>query len=237
MTGRVERFSGVDVEVVSRPLDMVGGDIHDVRPLPDGRIRLLLADATGHGVRASLVTMPIRSEYESIRETAAGPAEALRALNDRIAVRLGHLVVHFTAICLDLDPRAGLVTYAAGAAPGPCLVRAAQPRELDSGGPFVGLRADAPFPAWRVELQPGDVFCLFTDGLFEQWAGDGQQFGTDRLMRAVADAARLGLPLGAGACSALDLFMAGRPLTDDLTFLGLRWMGPAARGDAEANAA
>ena len=218
-----QQLPGVDMEVIYRPLDLVGGDIYDIMSVGEGPIRIFLADATGHGVQASLTTMFIMGEYDRVKHSGLSPSGALRAMNDEIARSYGRLAMHFTALCLDLDRREGTITYAGAAAPHPCLVREGEVRELESGGSFVGLMPDVTFPEWRVALKPGDTVCLFTDGLFEPWNQDGLQFGEERLHQALGAAREARRPLGASAYAELERFMGGRPLADDVTFLGVRW--------------
>jgi sigma-B regulation protein RsbU (phosphoserine phosphatase) len=218
-----QQLPGVDMEVIYRPLDMVGGDIYDIMAVGEGPIRIFLADATGHGVQASLTTMFIMGEYDRVKHSGLSPAGALRAMNDEIARSYGRLAMHFTALCLDLDRREGTVTYAGAAAPPPYLVRDGELRELEGGGSFVGLMPDVAFPEWRLSLKPGDTICLFTDGLFEPWNEDGHQFGEERLHRALRSAREERRPLGASAYAELERFMGGKALADDVTFLGIRW--------------
>jgi sigma-B regulation protein RsbU (phosphoserine phosphatase) len=218
-----QQLPGVDMEVIYRPLDMVGGDIYDIMAVGEGPIRIFLADATGHGVQASLTTMFIMGEYDRVKHSGLSPAAALRTMNDEIARSYGRLAMHFTALCLDLDRREGTVTYSSAAAPPPCLVRDGEVRELESGGSFVGLMPDVTFPEWRLSLKPGDSVCLFTDGLFEPWNQDGLQFGEERLHRALRVAREERRPLGATAYGELERFMGGKTLADDVTFLGIRW--------------
>jgi serine phosphatase RsbU (regulator of sigma subunit) len=59
--------------------------------------------------------------------------------------------------------------------------------------------------------------------LFEPWNEQGHQFGEERLHRALSSASEAHRPLGASAYAELERFMGGRPLADDVTFLGIRW--------------
>ena len=74
--------------------------------------------------------------------------------------------------------------------------------ELETGGSFVGLTADAEFPEWSVSLRAGDAVCVFSDGLSEALDAQGRTFGERRLYDAIAAASRAGLPLAAEALRA-----------------------------------
>ena len=215
------RVAGVSVGVHYRPLDRVSGDLYDLSVLDDGRLRVFVADATGHGVAAGLTTMFLRSEYEVARRTYATAPEVLRALNDRITGTLGALRMRFTALVADLDPTTGAVSYATAAHAGPVAVLGGRPVELPSGGTFVGLVAAATFAAQELSLAPGDGLFLFTDGLPDARRGDGATFG-EALAAACASAHGRDDP-AAEVAAALDAFLGGATPADDVTVIALRW--------------
>lgn len=220
---------GLDMETIYRPVDLVGGDLYDVVKLGDHRVRVFLADAVGHGVRAALTTMFIKSEYEFLKRTASGPGELLRLLNTRIAHTYGHLGMRFTAVCLDVDVTRGLLRHASAAHPDICLVRRSVLTELDGGGAFIGVHADADFPERRTVLEKGDGVYLFTDGISEQWSSTGEAFGDPRLYAAIAEAHASGTAAGEAVLARLEEFVGNTPkliggtMLDDITFIGLRW--------------
>jgi serine phosphatase RsbU (regulator of sigma subunit) len=216
--------TGVGVEIVYRPLDLVGGDLHHVSTPRDGLLRVFVADATGHGIKASLTTMLILSEYEAVRLAPVGPAEVLRELNERVARVYSHLGMHFTAVCMDIDAGRRELRHASAAHPGPLLVRAGAIRELAAGGPLMGLASEVTFPEWTVPLLNEDVVLAFTDGATEAFGPSGEPFGDDRLAEALRAAALEQRPAGAAVSAALDAFVgAGKPLGDDLTLVTLHF--------------
>lgn len=217
---------GSAIDLVYRPLELVGGDLHHLSALDEKTLRVFLADATGHGIKASLTTMLILSEYEIVKRDAAGPAAVLAALNDRLATTYAHLAVRFTAACLDFDLARGRLRHASAAHPAPWLLRDGEPRELESGGTFVGLLAGTTYPEWSVDLEAGDGVLTFTDGATEAFGGGGEPFGELRLSRAAARAASHGRAPGAAALEALERFVgAGSGLGDDVTIVSVRWLG------------
>ncbi len=211
---------GVTVDVLYRPLDVVGGDLYHVSPRPGGRVRVFLADATGHGIRASLSMMLILSEYETARD-AADPASVLFWLNERFTSAHAHLGVRFTALCADLDAARGEIVLASAAHPAPWLLGRGGAVELATGGPFVGLAAGAEYPQSSAPLTRSDVFVAFTDGLTETFDPRGAAFGEDRLLAACAKAAAGGW--AAAAEHALDQFRGERPLDDDAMLVAVAW--------------
>lgn len=216
-------ISGVAFDIVYRPLDLVGGDVYDVSVDADDRIRLFVADATGHGVGASLATMFIKGEYDQNRELR--PAELLRAMNDDIARLYGRLEMRFTATCVEIDRARRQITYASAGHPAPCRVAGGDVVELESGGPFMGIVPGLEFPEWTAAFEPGDGLYVYTDGVVEEWNAANDAFGERRLFAAIGDALRAGRPVADAVCASLDDFVDGHPLHDDITLLGVRWQG------------
>jgi sigma-B regulation protein RsbU (phosphoserine phosphatase) len=212
---------GLDVDVVYRPLDLVGGDFYDLGPVGDDCLRLFIADATGHGVKASLTTMLILSELAQVWPTAAGPAALLSGLNERIAASYAHLGVRFTATCVELDRARGVLRHATAAHPAPWIVHAGEPRELEAGGTFMGLVAGAEFPEWTTPLSPGDAVLALTDGATEALV-NGTQFDA-RLPEVLRQACQTGAPLAGAVAAALQTFAGEAGLDDDVTLIAARW--------------
>jgi serine phosphatase RsbU (regulator of sigma subunit) len=216
---------GVDIEVHYRPVDMVGGDLYQVSSLGDDGLRVFVADATGHGVKASLTTVLIMSEYEFVKNDPRGPAAVLEALNQRLATTFGHLSVQFTAALLDFDLRAGVLRHASAAHPAPVLMRDGALSELEDGGTFMGLVPDVSFPEWTVPIRRGDAVVTFTDGATESFSLDGSPFGDARLHEVLVAASAANAPLGASVMDAVVTFSGQPTLSDDLTIVSVRWLG------------
>ena len=221
MLGAAPRVSGAAVEVVYVPLGLVGGDLYAVSV--DGpRVRVLVADATGHGVRASFTTMFIKSGYEAVRRTAPDPASLLAALNETIAHTYRSAEMLFSAACVDLDLATGKLWMASAAHPPICVVRAGDPQLIEGGGAFLGLRPGMKFTLREDAIAPGDAVYLYTDGFTEARKGQ-EQFGEERFIAAIADAHARGVPAGAAVVAAVNAFLDGGALEDDGAFVGLRY--------------
>lgn len=208
------------LELAYRPLDQVGGDLYDVTPVPASTVRFFIADATGHGVPAALVTMLVRSAYESVKYTLGGPAAVLEALNDRIATayRRGHVV--FTALVVDLSLATGYLELANGGHPPPILVDSTGVHELEAGGTVLGARGYRTFPSWSRTIEPGASLYLFTDGITEARKGN-EYFGQQRLEAAIAAADREASAT-TSVLAELDRWLAGTKPHDDLTLMAIR---------------
>jgi sigma-B regulation protein RsbU (phosphoserine phosphatase) len=227
MLGIPPRVDGASIEIVYKPLGLVGGDLYAVSV--DGtRLRLFVADATGHGVRASLTTMFIKSGYEAVRLAAANPAALLSALNDAIAHTYRSSEMLFSAACVDIDLATGRVTTSSAAHPAVCVVRRGEATFIEGGGAFLGLRSGMKFTTHEVTIGPGDGVYLYTDGFVEA-RKQNTLFGDERFKDALVHAHNGGRLAGEGVLTAVTAFLDGTPLDDDGTFVGVRYGvgGPA----------
>ncbi len=213
-------ISPYDLEIAYRPLDQVGGDLYDVAQLPASSVRFFIADATGHGVPAALVTMLVRSAYESVKYTLGGPAAVLEALNDRVATVYRRGDVVFTALVLDLSVENGYLELANGGHPPPILVDSTGVHELESGGTVLGARGYRTYPSWNRRIEPTASLYFLTDGITEARRGR-EYFGQERFEAAVREADRA--PSATDTILAhLDRWLAGTRQTDDITLMAIR---------------
>jgi serine phosphatase RsbU (regulator of sigma subunit) len=86
------------------PLDQVGGDIYDVTELEGGRLRIFVADATGHGVQASMRTLLLKSAYDRLKARCATPSQLLSELNAHLVREFPDGDLHCGACCVELEP-------------------------------------------------------------------------------------------------------------------------------------
>ncbi|HLM75734.1 MAG TPA: two-component regulator propeller domain-containing protein, partial [Polyangiaceae bacterium] len=132
-----------------RPAELVGGDIYDVCEIGPGRYRVFLADATGHGVQASLRTMVLKTEYDRLMCDERGPERVLEELNRRIAGAYPDMELLCSACCFDViagaeDGSVSVLYANAGHVP-LLLAREGGVEEVYLGGPFLGMVEDADF--------------------------------------------------------------------------------------------
>ena len=177
--------------------DEVGGDYYDVHHTPRGGW-VAIGDVSGHGLDAGLIMMMVQTAVSSLVRTSpsARPSEILRSLNEVIFDNIhGRLQVerHMTLSLLKID--GGDVTFAG--AHMDILVRRASTGEcavVETPGAWIGVADDITDHTvdGHLSLQPGDMMVLYTDGVTEATDGDGQLFGLERLLAAVARRADAG---------------------------------------------
>jgi hypothetical protein len=184
MPKRSPELAGFNIAGWNRPASQTGGDYYDWQYLPDGRLAVVIADVTGHGLGPALLMAVCRAYAR-----ACMPASSeLRLAIDRINAFLhdditdGRFVTLAAAV---IDPRTGSVELLS-AGHGPLLLlhaASSKIEEFEGNGLPLGLFATEDYgnPV-RFEMAPGDVLLLVTDG-FVEWArpSDGKLYGVERL--------------------------------------------------------
>ncbi len=218
---RPPEVAGWELACSSRTANTIGGDLYDLIPLQDGRIAVLLGDASGHGIAAGLLMAIASSTVKLALDDDPAPAPVLALLN-RALVRTGDRRAFMTLFYGLLDPRSGRLELALAGHPYPMLRRATgEVVELGRGSLPLGIyRMVEPYLG-SVDLAPGDLLAVFSDGLPEALDTTGESFGFDRLQGAVAaggDARAVHDRVLADLAS----FEGDRPADDDRSLVVLR---------------
>lgn len=171
LPGRPQVPAGMEVAHRCLPVgdNVVGGDWHDIIPLPRGRAALIVGDAMGHGLEAAAVMVQLRIAAHTLADLELPPEQVLARL-DKIAagVAAGSFA---TCVCAVIDPAGSACVIAQAGHHPPVLVLpdgATQVLDLPPGLPL-GLGAGS-FEATQVSLPPGATLALYTDGLVESRA-------------------------------------------------------------------
>src|SRR3954449_5467264 len=157
---------GWDVATVYRPVIQVGGDIYGWLRMADSRTLFWMVDATGHGASAALLTTLAKLLFHHGTAENKQPAQIMETVNNDFRSIFGARSF-MTAMCVALDAttgRAGIV----GAGHPPLLVARAGGRteSISSSAPPLGLLERSEFVETSVDLEPGDAFLLYTDGIY-----------------------------------------------------------------------
>ena len=207
-----------EVAGVNDSSELVGGDYYDFIRIADGHLGVVVADVSGKGIPAALIMASFRASLiAEIRNNYS-----IRTIMAKVNKLLWESVEadrFVTAIYGVLDLQNRRFTYV-NAGHNPAIVfRAATGRmdQLDATGPLLGTLEGATYKERHVEIHPGDVVVLYTDGVTEALSPEGELFGMERLQEVV----RARAADGAGAVlrairEAVRAFQEGRQ-TDDLT--------------------
>jgi len=216
---------GYDIAGWNEPADETGGACYDFVELADGRLGLMLADATGHGIGPALMVSECRALLRAAIATGDDLAAGMSRANALLAadVPVGRFVTTFFGV---LDSRLHEIRYIS-AGQGPVLhfaAATAAATELPASTLPMGISGnlDATVPA-PIRLDRGDVLLLVTDGFFEWINPQAEQFGTERIFDLVRARPRASAQeLIAGLHSAVVAFGKGTPQADDLTAVVVR---------------
>ena len=215
------QLPGWEVAAVYRPVIQVGGDIYGWLRMTDRRTLFWMADATGHGAAAALLTTLAKLLFHHGTVEHARPAEIMEAVNNDFRSIFGARSF-MTAMCVALDPSSGQACIVGAGHPPLVVVRQAGTTELiPSGAPPLGLLERSQFEESTINLQHGDGFLLHTDGLFGQSKKAGEHWTPERLQSLLrgqhaSAEAMLGKLLEHVAPE------EGTPLADDLAALVVR---------------
>jgi serine phosphatase RsbU (regulator of sigma subunit) len=175
---------GWDFAFSYRTANTIGGDYYDFLRLRDGRIALVIGDASGHGIAAGLL-MAIASSALKLAMDVDPRPQAVAGFVNRALFRTGGRRAFMTLFFGLLDPATGRLEYVSAGHPYPLLRRhGGEVVELGAGGLPLGIRQDLSSPTGDAMIDPGDQLLLFSDGIVEAVDPTEADYGYERLHRA-----------------------------------------------------
>src|SRR5204862_3981582 len=157
---------GWEVATCYRPVIQVGGDIYGWLRMKDGRILFWIADGTGHGAAAALLTTLAKLLFHHGSAEKNAPASVMEAVNDDFCSIFGGRSF-MTAMCVAIDHKTGKAHIVGAGHPPLLIVRQNGATEsIASVAPPLGLVERSEFAETALDFEPGDAFLLYTDGLF-----------------------------------------------------------------------
>src|SRR5215217_5131859 len=222
----VPTLEGWEVSPLYQPAREVGGDFYDFLELPNGRLGLVVGDATGKGVPAALVMASARSMLRAVAQGSNSPGEVLSRANDPLVIDIPPNMF-VTCFYATLDPESGHLVYANAGHDLPYLRRrGGDADELRARGMPLGLMPGMSYEEREVELDAGESVLFYSDGLVEAHDSKGEMFGFPRLRALVAEHGEEG-SLEEALLEQLYSFVGeGWEQEDDITLLTLRCSAP-----------
>jgi len=220
-----ERVRGLDVAVRYLPMTAVAGDIYDFVELGSSRLGILVADVCGHGVPAALLASMVKLAFSTQADAADDPGLVLTMMNRILSRHLEHGFV--TAVYAVVDTEAGRITVANAGHPPLLIGRPDRHVEgIDERGLMLGVFPDARYANREVDLRPGDLILLYTDGVTETRNPSGEFFDDERVRRWLTAGNGGGASrLADGALRDLNVWRGGAVPEDDITFVVARVAG------------
>jgi serine phosphatase RsbU (regulator of sigma subunit) len=182
----VPTLEGWQISPFYRPAREVGGDFYDFHPLSEGRLGLVVGDATGKGVPAALVMSTTCGMLRLAAQSSSSPGEMLQRVNETLFpyIPANMFVTCFYAI---LDPKSASLSYANAGHDLPYLWHGGDCEELRARGMPLGLMPGMSYEEKETTLESGDGALLYSDGLVEAHDPKGEMFGFPRVRAQVAE--------------------------------------------------
>ena len=220
-----------DLAADYQPAAHLGGDFYDAFPVNGEGAAFVLGDVSGKGIPAALLTGVIHGAVRSSAwtESPRQHQQATERLNLLLSERAS--AERFASLFWGYIEGSTLRYINAGHL-APILARANRPTclRLNEGGPVLGLLPAAKFETGSVELEPGDLLVLYSDGLIEAANQHDEQFGEERVQALVAQNRHLpAAQIRDQIIRAAQAFTGNAELEDDRTLLVLRYTGVAAQ--------
>jgi sigma-B regulation protein RsbU (phosphoserine phosphatase) len=212
---------GMDLAVFSRPAQVLSGDYFDVLQFPNDTYGLVVADAMGHGLSASIVMTSLQTAFRTLSSESLALEEILARIN-RLYLHNSHFTIFATMVLSRFNPLTHNFTYCNAGHNPPVLFQGQYStiKWLDPTGPAVGIVEDYKIQAASERLSPGDIVVLYSDGVTEAINPQEEEFGRERLAELIQryydrDPQELINIIK----QALHTFVNGQPIKDDTTLV------------------
>jgi serine phosphatase RsbU (regulator of sigma subunit) len=181
-------LKGYQIAAYYQPAREVGGDFYDFFEVGDGRLGLVVGDASGKGIPAALVMANTRSVLRTVAQSGGvAPGQVLEEANEILYpdIPANMFVTCFYAI---LDPKSGRLLYANAGHDLPYLCHGGgDVEELRARGMPLGLMPEMGYEEKEITVRAGESALLYSDGLVEAHDPKGEMFGFPRLRALVAE--------------------------------------------------
>lgn len=215
-------FPHAGISGINLPCLTVGGDYFDIFPLGEGRTAFIIADVSGKGLGAALLTTMLQGALSGIR-IGIEPALVFNHINRFLCEH--EEVARYATMFLGTLDREGQFEFINAGHPSPFLLRRGEIDEPFTDGSYpVGLMPDAVYTAARLNLVPGDTLVLFSDGVTEAMDPDDNMYGGPRLREVLSDLHEASLDhVQKTVLASIEAFTRGAAQADDITLLLVRY--------------
>jgi sigma-B regulation protein RsbU (phosphoserine phosphatase) len=214
------RLAGIDIAGLSIPAKQVGGDYYDFIPIDDDHLGIAIADVSGKGTPAALL-------MANLQACLRGQAVINRSVKDTVTkanfmlsrfMDMGKFITLFYGI-LNVKNKAFTYTNAGHNFPF-LLDRDGNLKTLEKGGTILGVFDSTVYEEETVQLKPGDLLLLYTDGITEATNEKEEMFEEERLLKLLKDNQSLSAqPFSQKIVDEVLLFCGTTPQSDDITLV------------------
>jgi sigma-B regulation protein RsbU (phosphoserine phosphatase) len=206
-----------------RPASGVGGDYYDFLALSNGRLGLAIGDISGKGIPAALLMASLQASVRGESRAAENDIAGLMTNVNGLVFDASPSSRYATFFYAQFDPATLRMVYTNGGHNPPMLLRGGEVIRFEVGGPPVGLFRAAQYEQAEVQLAPGDLLLLYTDGMSEAENPAEEEWGEDALIAAARSCFALpSMQMITRMLALADAFAAGAPQHDDMTLVVVR---------------
>lgn len=179
------RLDWLDIAAVSIPAAEVGGDYYDF--FEDGdRLAIVACDVAGHGMQSGLVLAAMRGGLiATLKRSIGDPADVLNELH-QLVTHASRRRMLAAAVVVLFDRNEKRATIASAAHPPVILRRGTDTRVIEAFAPPLGVRLPFSSRTQSIDLEPGDVIVIHSDGVYESRNAAGEEYGLERLQTFIA---------------------------------------------------
>ncbi|HKV46798.1 MAG TPA: SpoIIE family protein phosphatase [Candidatus Acidoferrales bacterium] len=219
--------AGLDYAGACRPALGVGGDYYDFMLLSKSELGIAIGDVSGKGIPAALLMATLRAFLRGQTVERKKDLTSLIANLNRLVYESSESNRYATFFYAEFDAASRTMNYVNAGHNAPMVFRqrngVPDVLRLDTGGPVIGLMEGWEYSQGTIELQPGDVFLAYTDGISEAMNAADEEWGEERMRSAVlANQHARAQGLIEQLMSSADEFVAGAPQHDDMTLIVVR---------------
>ncbi len=222
LPGKINDWNELKFAVKYFSMDKIGGDFYDVHQMENNKIALYVADVSGHGIPAALVTTMAKVSFGNAFLKYDSPKKIFREVNQEL---LDHVKTqdYLTCFMILIDDEYK-ITYSNASHQKAILLRTSENRieRLDTNGLFIGAIEDAKetYEEKTSKLNYGDRLILFTDGIPEATNANKEDYSNERFERIILENKNLDLrEFTNSIIDDLQNFTSGSQIQDDITLL------------------
>jgi PAS domain S-box-containing protein len=225
MEKTIPEFNNFEFSAVNIPARYLSGDFYDIVELNSNTHQLVLGDFAGKGIPAALLALSIRSLIRAESNIEKYPGVVLAFLNQRLFQDLDQAEVFATLFLAQVDLDISRVHYASAGHGEALIWRNAERNivKLQATGLPVGIFFDETYNEQQIDMRPGDVLIIYSDGITESTNLSLEQFGFERLAEIIKSSAELSASsLSSRIINRVKQFSEGHEQDDDISLLVMR---------------
>ena len=212
-------LNGWAIWLYTQPANDVGGDLVDYMKISENKLQVALADVAGKGLGAALMMAKLQATLRALAPNYRSLAELGAQVNE-ILCRDGLPNRFASLVYLELESDSNVIQILnAGHMPA-IVIRDNKIQEMPRGSPALGLKRDIRFTEQRVELKPGEVLFIYSDGITDARNEAGKFFGEERLMNLLQRDSGLSIEkIGKNILNEVERFVGDARVYDDLSMV------------------